>query len=55
MQIEQLGLDKTLETIAYLKHIVWSPNLVWLTMAVSMHIFAPYDLEAAKKGFSADW
>jgi hypothetical protein len=35
--------------------MVWSPNLVWLTIAVMLHILAPYDFAAAAKGFEAGW
>ena len=48
-------MDKTLETIVKLNHLFWSPNLVWLAIAVAVHVFTPYDFEAAKEGFAADW
>lgn len=35
--------------------MIWSPNAVWLSIAVSLHMFAPYDYEAAKEGFAAGW
>lgn len=32
-----------------------SPNLVWLTIAVSLYVLAPYDFEAAREGLSMEW
>jgi hypothetical protein len=39
-QVDQLGLSNTIKTIATLKHMFMSPNLVWFIMAFSMHNFA---------------
>jgi len=54
-QLEQLGLAKTVSTVATLRHVFMSPNLVWLTMAVLLHAVAPYDFESAKHGLAFDW
>jgi hypothetical protein len=37
-----------------LKHVVYSPNLVWLSVALAVYFAFPYDLEAAKT-WSVGW
>lgn len=54
-QTQQLGLPKTAYTVATLGHMIWSPNLVWLVIAVLLHGFAPYEMGAARTGFAVDW
>eukprot|EP00040_Diaphanoeca_grandis_P025498 m.141293 g.141293 ORF g.141293 m.141293 type:complete len:487 (-) comp30177_c0_seq1:252-1712(-) len=54
-QVEQLGFAKTVRTIVTLSHMIWSPNFVWLAIAVALHVFAPYDYAAAKEGFAVGW
>ena len=55
LQIDQLGLNRTIETILKLRHFIWSPNLVWFAIALALHVYAPYDFESAKKGFAVGW
>ena len=50
-QVELLGLGKTVREIATLNHFIFSPNLVWFAVALVLHVFVPYDFEAAKTGF----
>jgi len=40
--------------VVQLKHIVFSPNLIWLTITVFVYIVFPYDLEAAQE-WSHHW
>ena len=35
--------------------LFFSPNLVWLGIALAVYAIAPYDLEAAKSGFAPGW
>lgn len=35
--------------------LFWSPNLVWLLVALADYAVFPYDLEAAKSGFALSW
>jgi len=37
-----------------LMHVFYSPNFWWLSIALAMYFFAPYDFEAAKT-WSVDW
>merc|ERR1712216_1006510 len=46
--------DKWLATIAQLKHVVLSPNLIWLAMTAVVYIVWPYDFEAARE-WRWDW
>ena len=48
-QTEQLGLRKTLRTIATLRHMFMSPNLVWFGIALALYALAPYDIAAAQE------
>eukprot|EP00501_MAST-03F_sp_TOSAG23-6_P000030 GSMAST32.ASY1.ANO1.31.1 assembled CDS len=37
------------KSVFMLKHILLSPNLIWLSFAILVYLFFPYDLEAAKE------
>ena len=41
--------------VVRLKHIFFSPNLIWLSIAAAVYVLAPYDLQAAKGGFAWGW
>ena len=37
------------KSIASLKHVFYSPNLIWLSIAAVVYVAFPYDLEAARE------
>ena len=50
-QRDQLGWPKTIANIVHGRYMFYNPNMVWFTMALALHVWAPYDIEAAKAGF----
>jgi len=54
-QTKQLGFDKTIREISTLRYFLYSPNLVWFAVALSVHLMFPYDIESAKQGFEMSW
>ena len=55
-QTKELGFAKTMHSITHLEYFIWSPNLVWFTMALAIHVFFPYPIEEAKsQGFALSW
>jgi len=45
-----------MHSITHLEYFIWSPNLVWFTMALAIHVFFPYPIEEAKsQGFALSW
>ena len=38
-----------LSGIVRLRHVFYSPNLVWLSIAAVVYVLFPYDLEAARE------
>ena len=54
-QTKLLNLGTTIRNVLSLRHMFFSPNLVWFAIAIALHVFAPYDYEAARQGFSASW
>jgi len=52
---QQAGLGKTAGDVATLRYFIFSPNLVWCAIAIALHAIVPYDIEAAKTGWSASW
>jgi hypothetical protein len=47
-QAEYLGFSSTLRSVVTLNYFIWSPNLVWFAIALSLHTVVPYDLESVK-------
>jgi len=54
-QTEALSLKQTARDISTLAHFLYSPNLVWFAMAITIYVFFPYPIEQAKDGFAAGW
>ena len=46
-QTTELGFRSSMRQIVTLRYFFLSPNLVWFTMAVCMHLLFPYRIEAA--------
>lgn len=51
-QRDQLGWPKTIANVVHGRYMFWNPNMVWFTMALALHVCAPYNIEAAKAGFN---
>ena len=47
-QTEYLGFKSTLRSVVTLNYFIWSPNLVWFAIALSLFMVFPYDLESVK-------
>jgi sterol desaturase/sphingolipid hydroxylase (fatty acid hydroxylase superfamily) len=54
-QADVLSLRATLLSIATGKFFVMSPHLSWCAIAMAMHWQCPYDVQAAKVGWSLSW
>ena len=54
-QTNELGFASAMRKVYTFEYLIWSPNLVWLTMALCMHTFMPYDLDSAREGWALDW
>lgn len=54
-QVKLLGIRNTLREIATLSYFLYSPNLVWFSMVLTVNILVPYEIEAAYAGYSAGW
>ena len=48
-QTTELGFRNTLRSVLTLSYFVWSPNLIWFGIALTLHCFFPYDIEAARE------
>mmetsp|Transcript_50061 Transcript_50061/g.116836 ORF Transcript_50061/g.116836 Transcript_50061/m.116836 type:complete len:451 (+) Transcript_50061:117-1469(+) len=46
-QLQQLGLQNTLNQIYTFKYFFYSPNLVWFILALAVYAVAPYNIQAA--------
>lgn len=47
-QTEVLGWKSTLKSVYTFSYFLWSPNLIWFSIAVLFHFVFPYDIQGAK-------
>lgn len=51
----QVGMWPTASAILSMRYFLYSPNLAWFAIALAMHAIAPYDLDAAARGWELRW
>lgn len=54
-QLESYLENPKIWTIVSGYYIIFSPNLVWFTIAALIYVLAPYDMELARQGWSWEW
>ena len=54
-QSKELGLSSIAQSIATLRFFFMEPTLVWFAMSFLMHVLVPYDIDAARAGWSSKW
>eukprot|EP00933_Yihiella_yeosuensis_P039574 TRINITY_DN33639_c0_g1_i1.p1 TRINITY_DN33639_c0_g1~~TRINITY_DN33639_c0_g1_i1.p1 ORF type:complete len:491 (-),score=48.52 TRINITY_DN33639_c0_g1_i1:90-1562(-) len=54
-QAEMLSFRSSMRSLFTLSYFLFSPNLIWFSIALAWYACFPYDLASASQGWSYDW